>query len=389
MSNPKHFVITVGDYRDSRGRFFSLRTPFHRPLNRALHRIGANWDKEIKCWLLSYSKKNWAALQSTAANFGTLEVLTRRPLPTAIIKEQPKETLSILEQYQNMLYARGYAQNTITAYVQLMAPLIADLHPTFPDSYTLAQINTYRATRLFRKSNSTQRQFVGALKLLLSLYKNNITPSTLVRPRAIKSTPKVIAINQVLTMIAKTRNLKHRLIISLLYSCGLRRGEIISLQCTDLNLERATIHIRQGKWGKDRMLPLPQSLLPLLREYVHFFQPKTYLFEGQTTPQYSATSIANIVARAAKNAGISQRITPHMLRHSYATHLLEKGVDLRYIQELLGHSSIDTTTVYTHVAKNTTLSIESPLDSAVRDQLAQKVDSPPNENELPPWKPLN
>ncbi|MGB1735315.1 MAG: hypothetical protein ACPHGZ_02715, partial [Schleiferiaceae bacterium] len=88
MSNPKHFVITVGDYRDSRGRFFSLRTPFHRPLNRALHRIGANWDKEIKCWLLSYSKKNWAALQSTAANFGTLEVLTRRPLPTAILKEQ-------------------------------------------------------------------------------------------------------------------------------------------------------------------------------------------------------------------------------------------------------------------------------------------------------------
>ena len=189
-------------------------------------------------------------------------------------------------------------------------------------------------------------------------------------------------------MIAKTRNLKHRLIISLLYSCGLRRGEIISLKCTDLNLERATIHIREGKWGKDRMLPLPQSLLPLLREYVHFFQPKTYLFEGQTTPQYSATSIANIVARAAKNAGISQRITPHMLRHSYATHLLEKGVDLRYIQELLGHSSIDTTTVYTHVAKNTTLSIESPLDSAVRDQLAQKVDSPTNENEIPPWKPL-
>ena len=164
MSNPKHFVITVGDYRDSSGRYFSLRTPFHRPLNRALHRIGATWNKEIKCWLLGYSKKNWAELQSTAANFGTLEVVSRRSLPTALIKEQTKETLPILEQYQSMLYARGYAQNTITAYVHLMAPLIAELHPTFPDTYTLAQINTYRATRLFRKSNSTQRQFVGALE---------------------------------------------------------------------------------------------------------------------------------------------------------------------------------------------------------------------------------
>ena len=294
MSNPKHFVITVGDYRDSRGRFFSLRTPFHRPLNRALHRIGAAWEADIKCWILLYNKENWRNLQTLAAEFGTLEVLTRRPLSTKIQRAHNAATLEYLEAYQQMLYARGYAQNTINSYINLISPLLTALDPTSPKDYTLAQINSYRATNLFRMANSTQRQFVGALKLLLSLYNNSIAPSTLVRPRAIKSTPKVIAINQVLTMIAKTRNLKHRLIISLLYSCGLRRGEIISLQCTDLNLERATIHIRQGKWGKDRMLPLPQSLLPLLREYVHFFQPKTYLFEGQTTPQYSATSIANI-----------------------------------------------------------------------------------------------
>lgn len=115
MSNPKHFVITVGDYRDSRGRFFSLRTPFHRLLNRALHRIGASWDKEIKCWLLTYSKKNWVALQSTAANFGTLEVLTRRPLSTKIQRAHNAATLEQLEAYQQMLYARGYAQNTINS----------------------------------------------------------------------------------------------------------------------------------------------------------------------------------------------------------------------------------------------------------------------------------
>ena len=372
MSNPKHFVITVGDYRDSRGRFFSLRTPFHRPLNRALHRIGAAWEADIKCWILLYNKENWRNLQTLAAEFGTLEVLTRRPLSTKIQRAHNAATLEYLEAYQQMLYARGYAQNTINSYINLISPLLTALDPTRPKDYTLAQINSYRATNLFRMANSTQRQFVGALKLLLSLNNNPLNPTTLVRPRPLQHKPKVLAIEQVLKMIAGTLNLKHRLIISMLYSCGLRRGEIIHLKCSDLNLERSIVHIRDAKWDKDRLLPLPQSLLPLLKEYLHFYRPKTFLFEGQKTPQYSSTSIANIVERSAKRAGIHQRVTPHMLRHSYATHLLEKGVDLRHIQELLGHSKIDTTTIYTHVAKNSTLRIESPLDTAVRDQLASR-----------------
>ena len=288
-----------------------------------------------------------------------------------------------------MLYARGYAQNTINNYLSLMAPLMASLHPTPPSAYTLAQINTYRATKLFHHANSTQRQFVGALKLLLILNANPINPATLVRPRATESLPKVITVDQALGMIATTQNIKHRLILTVLYSCGMRRSEVINLKLSDINHSRGTITVEQSKWGKDRLLPLPHTLISIMKEYLRFYQPKTYLIEGPKGGQYSATSIANIVSRAAKNAGISQRITPHMLRHSYATHLLEKGVDLRYIQELLGHSNIDTTTVYTHVAKNTTLSIESPLDRAVRDQLAQKIDFSSSENELPPQKPIN
>jgi len=173
-------------------------------------------------------------------------------------------------------------------------------------------------------------------------------------------------------MIALTQNVKHRLIISFLYSCGMRRGEVLNLEPRDLNLERASIHIRQGKWGKERMLPLPQSLYPLLKEYVHFYKPTVYLFEGQKKDQYSPTSIARIVDRAAKKAGIHQKVTPHMLRHSYATHLLEKGVDMRYIQELLGHSKPETTMIYTHVAKHTSLAIESPLDTALRENEARR-----------------
>ncbi|MEL0025644.1 MAG: hypothetical protein VW775_01110, partial [Schleiferiaceae bacterium] len=129
MSNPKHFVITVGDYRDSRGRFFSLRTPFHRPLNRALHRIGAAWEADIKCWILLYSKENWRNLQTIAAEFGTLEVLTRRPLSTKIQRAHNAATLEHLEAYQQMLYARGYAQNTINSYINLISPLLTALDP--------------------------------------------------------------------------------------------------------------------------------------------------------------------------------------------------------------------------------------------------------------------
>ena len=372
MSNPKHCIITVGDYHDSRGRFFSLRTPFHRPLNRALHRIGANWDKEIKCWLLQYNKPNWLLLQRTVAPFGSLEVLTRKPLSTTLSKRHNETTQFYLKSYQEMLYARGYAQNTINNYLSLMAPLMASLHPTPPSAYTLAQINTYRATKLFHHANSTQRQFVGALKLLLILNGNPINPTTLVRPRATESLPKVITVEQALGMIATTQNIKHRLILTVLYSCGMRRSEVINLKLSDINHSRGIITVEQSKWGKDRLLPLPQTLVSILKEYFRFYQPKTYLIEGPNGGQYSATSIANIVARAGKRVGIPQRVTPHMLRHSYATHQLERGVDVRHIQELLGHSKTDTTMIYTHVAKSTSLSIESPLDAAVKAQLGNK-----------------
>ena len=363
----KHFIITVGDFRDPTGRYFSLRTPFHRPLNRALIRIGAIWSKELKCWLLAYTKENWSELQNAIIPFGSLEIITKKPLPLSLGQGISPEVRTELESYQDMLYARGYAQNTINIYINMMGKLLSHALPTKASQLTILQINNYRSAHLYQLSNSTQRQFVSALKLLLHHFNNPITPDTLVRPRALKQAPKVLAIDQVLKMISLTQNIKHRLIITFLYSCGMRRGEIINLKCTDLNLERNSIHIQEGKWGKDRLLPLPESLLPLLREYVHFYQPSQYLFEGQKKDQYSPTSIARIVNRAAKKAGIHQRVTPHMLRHSYATHLLEKGVDLRHIQELLGHSKTETTMIYTHIAKHSNLSIESPLDRALRD----------------------
>ena len=163
-------------------------------------------------------------------------------------------------------------------------------------------------------------------------------------------------------MIANTNNIKHRCIVSMLYSAGLRRSELLSLKLTDIDSKRMLVFIRNAKNNRDRYSLLSEKVLKDLRVYYKEWKPKEYLFEGQKRGKYSTTSVENIIAKAAQKAGILKRVTPHMLRHSFATHLLESGTDLRYIQTLLGHSSTKTTEIYTQVAVNNFKLIKNPLD---------------------------
>ena len=157
-------------------------------------------------------------------------------------------------------------------------------------------------------------------------------------------------------------NIKHRCIVSLLYSAGLRRGELIDLKLSDIDSKRMVINVRQGKGNKDRITLLSPSVLEELRVYFKEWKPKVYLFEGPSGNKYSTTSVMNIIRSAAKKAGLKKSITPHALRHSFATHLLESGTNLRYIQALLGHKSSKTTEIYTQVAITNIKEIKSPLD---------------------------
>ena len=163
-------------------------------------------------------------------------------------------------------------------------------------------------------------------------------------------------------MISKTRNLKHKCIISLLYSAGLRRSELLNLKIEDIDSKRMLILVRQAKGNKDRVTLLANSILEDLRAYYMEWKPKVYLFEGVHGGKYSPQSILKLVKRASEKAGIPKNVTPHMLRHSFATHLLENGTDLRYIQSLLGHNSSRTTEIYTHIATNHFNTIKNPLD---------------------------
>ena len=182
------------------------------------------------------------------------------------------------------------------------------------------------------------------------------------RPIKDKKLPIVLSKENVLKLIDSTNNIKHRCVISLLYSAGLRRSELINLKLEDIDSSRMLIRVDDAKGNKDRYTLLSKNALVDLRKYFIEFLPKIYLFEGQYGGKYSPNSVGKIVTTAAITAGIQKKVSPHTLRHSFATHLLESGTDLRYIQLLLGHSSTKTTEIYTHVAKSSFDSIKNPLD---------------------------
>ncbi|MCG8305878.1 MAG: tyrosine-type recombinase/integrase [Cytophagales bacterium] len=171
------------------------------------------------------------------------------------------------------------------------------------------------------------------------------------RPIKEHKLPKVLSKEEVLTIIDHTNNIKHRCIVSLLYSAGLRRSELINLKIPDIDSKRMLIRVEDAKGNKDRCYSLlSNTVLQDLRRYYLQYKPQKYLFEGPHKEKYSSTSIASIIKNSAEKAGIKKNVTPHMLRHSFATHLLENGTDLRNIQALMGRNSLKTTEIYTHVA---------------------------------------
>lgn len=215
------------------------------------------------------------------------------------------------------------------------------------------------------KSYSYANQALSALRFLHLRVLDAPAPlAKIPRPKRQKKLPVVLSEAEVKRFLEAQDNPKHRAIAFVLYSGGLRVSEVASLQADDVDSERGQIHVRQGKGRKDRYVMLSPVVLKALRDYVRVERPYHWLFPaGHRRDRHITTrTIQQEVKEAAKRAGIKKRVTPHVLRHSFATHLLEAGTDLRYIQELLGHSKIGTTVRYTHVAKKEARKIASPID---------------------------
>lgn len=269
------------------------------------------------------------------------------------------------ESYLLKLELKRYANNTVKTYVSCFEAFINHYRHIEPEHINENDIRAY-LQKLIQEgsSNSYINQAINAIKFYYEVVME--MPNRfygMERPRKEEKLPKVLSKEEVISIIAHTNNIKHRCVVSLLYSAGLRRNELLNLIPEDIDGKRMLIKVRGGKGNKDRFTILSITLLKELRDYYKLWKPRTYLFEGPMCARYSAESVAKIVRQAAAKAKIKKKVSPHMLRHSFATHLLESGTDLRYIQVLLGHKSSKTTEIYTHVATNIFFKIKNPLDS--------------------------
>lgn len=222
-------------------------------------------------------------------------------------------------------------------------------------------------------SRAYQNQSINAIKFYLEhVLSQEKQYYELDRPKKVLKLPMVLSEEEVARILKATSNLKHKAILTTLYSAGIRTGELLNLKITDIDSDTMRIWIHEGKGCKDRLTTLSSHLLNLLRAYFQKYKPREYLFEGQNGGPYSATSIRRVLQGACEQAGIQKKVRPHTLRHSFATHLLEGGTNLRYIQELLGHTSAKTTEIYTHVSSKKLEEIRSPLDSMVSSGIFER-----------------
>jgi len=311
---------------------------------------GARWSSSLVAWLVPDTEENRSRFKIH---------VTPLNIPTA-------DNLEQIQKFKNWLLSKRYSQNTIKTYTEALGNFLyyyKDKSVTEITNDDLIQFNNDYILKN-NLSASYQNQIVNAIKLFYSTVQNKkIEMSGIHRPKRAKLLPNVLSKEEVKLILNAHVNLKHRVMLSLIYSCGLRRGELLNLKLTDIDSKRNLIFIHQAKGKKDRIAPLSIKILSMLREYYSGYKPKFWLFEGQNKgEQYSEKSLQSVLKLALFKTGIAKPVSLHWLRHSYATHLLENGTDLRYIQELLGHTSSKTTEIYTHVSTKSLQQIRSPFD---------------------------
>ncbi|MFV8466356.1 tyrosine-type recombinase/integrase [Flavobacterium sp. LB1P62] len=311
---------------------------------------GARWSQQNTVWHIPDTIENRERFK--------IEQLANS-LPSA-------EGIVHIEKFKQWLRSKRYSENTLATYSEALKSFLV-----FYREKTISEINNedviiYNNDFILKNnlSASYQNQIVNAVKLFfITIRETKIEVDKIHRPKRAKLLPNVLSKEEVKLILNAHSNIKHKMMLSLIYSCGLRCGELLALQPVHIDSIRNIVLLKNAKGKKDRIVPLSPKILEMLRDYYKLYKPKTYLFEGQTIGlQYDARSLQLILKQALQKSGITKPATLHWLRHSYATHLLENGTDLRYIQELLGHSSSKTTEIYTHVSTKSIQQIKSPFD---------------------------
>lgn len=271
-----------------------------------------------------------------------------------------------LRDFVGFLKYRRYSTSTIDSYSDALSVFLRYISPRQPKDATENDMRNFVNDYILKHkySFSYQNQVINAVKLFYgSVLRSAIDISRIERPRREHKLPNVLSKEEVKAILDAPRNTKHRVMLSLIYACGLRRSELLKLKPADIDSKRNLLVIRNAKGNKDRIAPISDRIIEMLRSYYQQYKPKYWLFEGQIAGEaYSEQSLQSVLKQAVRATGINKPVTLHWLRHSYATHLLESGTDLRYIQELLGHKSSKTTEIYTHVSTKSLQKIKSPFD---------------------------
>lgn len=343
------------------------------------------WSQTMRCWYLPFSSQvvselfdllkgkaylDYSAIQAEAM------VLTAVEKVKHVANEKPRiENLAELsevhkkklERFRHWMRSRRYSENTIDTYVDALSTFLRFFWKKELSSITNEDVIYFNNKYILENklSASFQNQVVNAIKLFFrTVEERKLDPSIIHRPKRAKVLPNVLSKEEVKAILNALTNIKHRAMLSLIYSCGLRRSELLNLKLNDIDAKRGLIVIRKAKGMKDRVVPLSGKILELLQDYFAAYKPKEWVFEGQSGKgAYDERSLASVLQQAIEKAKLDKPVTLHWLRHSYATHLLESGTDLRYIQEILGHSRSTTTEIYTHVSNKSIQRVVSPFDS--------------------------
>ncbi|MDR2547056.1 MAG: site-specific integrase [Lachnospiraceae bacterium] len=270
-----------------------------------------------------------------------------------------------LDELRKELILRGYSKNTQRTYCSEFSQflyLLGKYDVNKIDDTQLRSYFLYCFEKLELKESQINSRYNAIKFYYEQVMKRNMLLINLPRPKRPSQLPKHISVRDIKKLFSVVTNQKHALMLKLCYGMGLRVSEIVNLKITDIDSGNMQVLIASGKGKKDRYVNLPESILDELHSYCKQYRPVKYLFEGQGGGKYSIRSVQNVFKSAMKKANINKDVGIHGLRHSYATHLLESGTDISYIQQLLGHSSIITTLIYTRVAQKNLKGIKSPLD---------------------------
>ena len=372
----KYNTITIRHIIVNNTRMIGLEYNSNPTIQALVDTFDVGWDKNLS---MNYVENNSANLNKIYSIFKgvawingkyffkdkPINIKIDEPNYTSIKNKKTKYERKCPNEYIDKLQVLRYSRSTVNTYVSMFEEFINYYKNIDLISINENDIRAYLLHLVGRGvSVSYQNQAINAIKFYFEIVLGLPNRHYYVeRPRKVETLPLVLSVEEVQRLLNTVTNLKHKAILITIYSAGLRVSEVLELKMSDIQSDRMLILVRNSKGNKDRTTLLGKKTLSILREYYIEYKPDTYLFEGQNGGKYSSTSIQKILKKALKKANIIKPATIHTLRHSFATHLLEKGTNLRYIQTLLGHSSPKTTEIYTRVSTVDMEHIKNPIDN--------------------------